>query len=145
MESVIKQFKIDFLVICFLSVVVAFLNVLGGLLLGSLLKAVSYHDINVLLKNTIWTLLVWLLFYFLYKVLKDKNAITKMKINNYIRNQWSINVADIENYEWEQTEVSTYIAHYLNEISMIDEKCLNSVFELLYAIPSIVFSLFSIF
>ena len=145
MRTIIKQFKIDFLIICFLSVVVAFLNVLGGLLLGSLLKAVNYHDIDILLKNTMWTLLVWLLFYFLYKVLKDKNAITKKKMNNYIRNKWTDYAANIDNYEWEKIEVSTYIAHYLNEISMIDEKCLNSIFELLYAVPSICFSLFSIF
>lgn len=134
-----------YLFIVFVSIVVAMLNVAGGLALGKMLKAVESKNMTALFQSGIQTLIIWIAFYVFYKIMKDITASYRKTVNNEIRHRWSNHAAYMKNENWEKTDKASYLSHYLNEIAIIDEKYLTSLFNLFYECPSICFSLISIF
>lgn len=144
MKEILRKNRKESLIIAVISTVVALLNVLGGLSLGNMLTAVGKMEMRGLLKSAFITLLIWTAFYVMYRFQKNLNASAQRKFNNDVRHVWSENSAYMKNAEWEKIDHSSYLAHYMNELSVIDEKYLNSLFNLLYEIPAVIFAFVSI-
>lgn len=144
MKEILKKNKKEVLLITVVSTAVALLNVLGGLSLGDMLTAVGKMKMDALWKSAFVTLLIWTVFYLMYRFQKNINASAQRKFNNEVRHAWSDHMAYMDNAEWEKTDHSSYLAHYMNELSVIDEKYLNSLFSLLYDVPAVIFAFLSI-
>lgn len=144
MKEIQKKNRKEILLIAAISTTVALLNVLGGLSLGDMLNAVGKMEMRELLKSALITLLIWTAFYMMYRFQKNINASAQRKFNNEVRHAWSDYAAYMNNAEWEKTDHSSYLAHYMNELSVMDEKYLNSLFNLFYDIPAVIFAFLSI-
>ena len=144
MKEILRKNRKESLVIAVISTAVALLNVLGGLSLGNMLTAVGKMEMSELFKSALITLLIWTAFYVMYRFQKNLNASAQRKFNNEVRHAWSDHAAYMDNAEWEKTDHSSYLAHYMNELSVMDEKYLNSLFNLLYEIPAVIFAFLSI-